>query len=143
MLKQIPSIISPDLLKILHEMGHGDEVVLGDGNFPAASHANRLIRCDGHDIPGLLDAIMQLLPVDTYVEQPIHLMQVVEGDSTPVPMIWKDYEEILGNYQVSRDQIGFVERFAFYERAKKAHAIVATSEQALYANIILKKGVIS
>ncbi|UOQ83313.1 RbsD/FucU family protein [Gracilibacillus salinarum] len=143
MLKQIPSIISPDLLKILHEMGHGDEIVLGDGNFPAASHANRLIRCDGHDIPRLLEAILQLLPVDTYVEQPVHLMQVVEGDSVHAPAIWKEYQEILGNYQVTKQQIGFLERFAFYERAKEAHAIIATSEQALYANIILKKGVIS
>ena len=139
MLKGIPNIISPELLKILAEMGHGDEIVLGDGNFPAASNAQRLIRCDGHGVPELLSAILELFPLDTYVESPVALMQVTPGDSA-IPTIWEDYKKIVaahGNFPLSE-----VERFAFYERARSAYAIVATSEKALYANIILKKGVI-
>ena len=79
MLKGIPSIISPDLMKVLMEMGHGDEIVLADGNFPSASHAQRLIRCDGHGVPELLTAIMQFFPLDTYVDNPVSLMAVVPG----------------------------------------------------------------
>ncbi len=140
MLKNIPSIISPELLKILHEMGHGDEIVIGDGNFPAASNAKRLVRCDGHGVPELLDAILQLFPLDTYVESPVMLMQVTPGDNVD-PVIWKDYKKIVDAHQ---DNLKFseIERFAFYERARDAYAIVATGESALYANIILKKGVV-
>ncbi|MBS4219253.1 fucose isomerase [Bacillus sp. FJAT-49711] len=137
MLKGIPSILSPDLMKTLMEMGHGDEIVLADGNFPSASNAKRIIRCDGHGIRELLEAIMQFLPLDTYVDRPVAVMEVVPGDPFE-PMIWKDYETIIG----SSVSIEYVERFAFYERAKEAFAIVATSEKELYANIILKKGVI-
>lgn len=140
MLKNIPSIISPELLKILHEMGHSDEIVIGDGNFPAASNAKRLVRCDGHGVPELLDAILQLFPLDTYVESPVMLMQVTPSDDVD-PVIWKDYKKIVDAHQ---DDVKFseIERFAFYERAKEAYAIVATGESALYANIILKKGVV-
>ena len=95
MLKGIPSIISPDLLKILMEMGHGDELVIGDGNFPAASMANRLVRCDGHGVPEILDAILQLFPLDQYVEKPVSLMAVVPGDNTPTPVIWDTFEKII------------------------------------------------
>ncbi|WNR43838.1 L-fucose mutarotase [Paenibacillus roseipurpureus] len=139
MLRGIPSILSPELLKILMEMGHGDEIVLADGNFPAASHANQLLRCDGHGVPELLKAILSLFPLDTYSEQPVSLMAVVPGDPVATP-IWGEYEGIISEY--ATPAIEYVERFAFYERAKKAYAIVATSEKALYANIILKKGVI-
>ena len=140
MLKNIPSIISPELLKILHEMGHSDEIVIGDGNFPAASNAKRLIRADGHGVPELLDAILQLLPLDTYVDAPVMLMQVTPGDDVD-PVIWKDYRKIVDAHQ---DNVKFeeIERFAFYERARDAYAIVATGESALYANVILKKGVV-
>ena len=141
MLKGIAPIISPELLKILMEMGHGDELVLGDGNFPAASHAKRLIRCDGHTVTELLEAILPLLPLDPYVENPVTLMQVVEGD-TVVPVIWDTYKEVIEKYEPEANGIAHMERFAFYERAKEAYVIVATSEKALYANIILKKGVI-
>ncbi|MBS4195580.1 RbsD/FucU family protein [Lederbergia citri] len=138
MLKGIPSILSPDLLKTLMEMGHGDEIVLADGNFPSASsNARRLIRCDGHGIPELLKAILQFLPLDAYVERPVALMKVVPGDPYE-PKIWKEYETII---EVTKS-FEYVERFAFYERAKNAYAIVATGEKELYANIILKKGVI-
>lgn len=140
MLKNIPSIISPELLKILHEMGHGDEIVIGDGNFPAASNAKRLVRCDGHGVPELLDAILKLLPLDTYVDSPVMLMQVTPGDDVD-PVIWKEYRKIVDAHQ---DDVKFeeIERFAFYERARDAYAIVATGESALYANVILKKGVV-
>ncbi|MDQ0900380.1 MULTISPECIES: L-fucose mutarotase [unclassified Paenibacillus] len=140
MLKGIPSILSPELLKVLMEMGHGDEIILADGNFPAASHTNRLLRSDGHGVPELLEAVLSLFPLDSYSEKPVALMAIVPGDKVETP-IWAAYEEIIHNY--TTPQIEYVERFAFYERAKKAYAIVATSEKALYANIILKKGVIS
>lgn len=142
MLKGIPDILTPDLLKILMEMGHGDELVIGDGNFPAASHAQRLVRCDGHAVPGLLDAIVALFPLDQYVDAPAALMSVVPGDPTK-PTIWDDYRRIIRKHEPSFQDFEFVERFAFYERAKKAYCIVATGESALYANIILKKGVVT
>lgn len=140
MLKNIPSIISPELLKVLDEMGHGDEIVIGDGNFPAASNANILIRCDGHGVPELLDAILTLLPLDVYVDAPVALMQVTPGDNADTS-IWNEYRKIVDKHQ---DDVKFeeVERFAFYERARKAYAIIATGETALYANVILKKGVV-
>jgi L-fucose mutarotase len=141
MLKDIPSILSPELLKILAEMGHGDELVLGDGNFPAASLAQRLVRADGHMVPALLDAVLRVFPLDQYVQQPVGLMAVVPGDSTK-PTIWDEYRRIIGQHE-HEAKIEFIERFAFYERAKNAYAIVATSEGALYANIILKKGVVT
>ena len=142
MLKGVPSILSPELLKILMEMGHGDELVIADGNFPAASMAQRLVRCDGHGVPPLLSAILQFFPLDTFVPEPVALMQVVPGDTTK-PEIWKEYQSIVQSYDSRATSMEQVERFAFYERAKKAYAIVATGEQALYANIILKKGVVN
>ena len=141
MLRGIPSILSPELLKVLMEMGHGDELVIGDGNFPAASMAQRLVRCDGHGVPELLDAITKLFPLDTFVDAPVALMEVVPGDTT-VPKIWNTYEQIIANRAGMDTKIEFVERFAFYERAKQAYCIVATGEAALYANVILKKGVV-
>ncbi len=140
MLKGIPNIITPELLKILDEMGHGDEIVIGDGNFPAASNAQRLIRCDGHNVPELLDAILKLIPLDTYVDSPVMLMQTTKGD--PTPTIWKEYQEIV-NKNNGETKMSEIERFAFYDRTKKAYAVIATSEMALYANVILKKGVVT
>jgi L-fucose mutarotase len=140
MLKNIPSILSPDLLKILMEMGHSDEIVISDGNFPAASMAKRLVRLDGHGVPEILEAVLELMPLDTYVEAPVALMEVVKGDSY-VPEIWEAYKAIIIDKEGDK-QIENVERFAFYERAKEAYAVIATGETALYANIILKKGVV-
>lgn len=141
MLKHIPAILSPDLLKTLMEMGHGDEIVIVDGNFPAASHAQRLIRCDGHDVPPILDAVLRFFPLDQYVDKPVALMSVVPGDPTK-PVIWEEFKRILNVHSDIQDPIEYIDRFDFYERARKAYAIVATSEKALYANLILKKGVI-
>ena len=142
MLKGIPTILSPDLLKILMEMGHGDEIILADGNFPAASMAKRLIRCDGHSVPAILDAILQLYPLDTYVKQPVSLMEVVKGD-TYKPDIWEEFRRIVNKHDKLFTGFEFIERFEFYERSKKAYAIVATGEMARYANIILKKGLVT
>ncbi len=141
MLKGIPSILPPELLKILMEMGHGDALVIGDGNFPAASMAQRLVRCDGHNIPELLDAILKLFPLDAFVDTPVSLMQVVPGTKAETP-IWDVYREIINKHEPVHNKIEEVERFAFYEKAKKAYAVIATGEKALYANIILKKGVV-
>ncbi len=142
MLKRIPSILSPELLKILMEMGHGDELVIGDGNFPAANYAQRLIRLDGHGVPEILDAILTLLPLDSYSDDQAWLMEVVHGDTCGRPVIWDSYNEIVKKYEKDFTEFAFVERFAFYERAKNAYAVVASGEKAIYANIILRKGVV-
>ncbi|NBC28999.1 MAG: fucose isomerase [Spirochaetes bacterium] len=142
MLKNIPSILSPELLKILMEMGHGDELCIGDGNFPAANYGRRLVRLDGHGVPHILDAVMQLFPLDTFVEKPVYVMEVVDKTQS-APPIWKEYAEIIRRYEPSWTDFQQIERFAFYEQATRAYAIVATGEGALYANLILKKGVIT
>jgi len=141
MLKNIPSVLSPELMYVLLEMGHGDEIVLADGNFPAAANAQRLVRCDGHDVPELLEAILKFLPLDIYVDNPVALMAVVPGDDTK-PTIWEEYRKIIKASGEKFSDFDFVERFAFYERTQQAYAVVATSEKALYANIILKKGIV-
>jgi L-fucose mutarotase len=141
MLKNVPPILSPELMKTLMEMGHGDEIVLADGNFPAASVARRLVRCDGHGVPELLEAVLKFFPLDIYVDRPVALMAVVPGDKTR-PTIWEQYRTLIKNSGEKFSDFEFVERFAFYERARHAYAVVATSEKALYANIILKKGVL-
>jgi len=141
MLKGVPAILSPELLKVMMEMGHGDELVIGDGNFPAASMARRLLRADGHGVAELLEAIMKFFPLDSFVDRPVALMQVVPGDPTK-PTIWEKYRSILKSADDKFEDFELVERFAFYERAKQGYAILATGEEALYANIILKKGVV-
>lgn len=141
MLKNIPSVISPDLLKTLMEMGHGDELVLADGNYFVGGHAERVVRADGVGIPALLDAILQFFPLDPYVDSPVVLMEVAPGDPVKTP-IWDEYRRIVEQHDPERAHIEHMERFAFYGRARKAHTTVTTTERALYANIILKKGVV-
>lgn len=144
MLKGIPKILSPELLKILCEMGHGDTIVIADGNFPAESMGKnaKVIRCDGHGVPELLDAILSLFPLDTHVECPVSVMAVSPCDNVETP-IWDEYKHIIKKYDDRGGKtVCELERFAFYEESKKAYAIIATSETALYANIVLKKGVI-
>jgi L-fucose mutarotase len=141
LLKHIPNILCPDLLKILMEMGHGDEIVIADGNFPAASIAQRLIRLDGHNVPEVLEAILKFFPLDKYVKNPVGLMEVVPGDNVK-PAIWEEYRRIIVESREPFKEFEHLERFIFYERAKKAYAVIATSESALYANIILKKGIV-
>src|SRR6266511_5427011 len=127
MLKGISPAISPDLIKVLMEMGHGDELVIADGNFPAASIAQRLVRADGLDGLTLLDAILSIFPLDQYVEKPVALMAVVPGDPYQ-PLIWDDYRKVVQKHETAFTDFDYVERFAFYEREKKAYAVLATSE---------------
>lgn len=142
MLKGIPDIIPPELLKILHEMGHGDDLVIGDANFPAASNARNLVRCDGHGVPQLLDAILSLFPLDDFIPHPVSLMQVVPGDST-VPVVQDEIRAVVRRHEAKGDAlVEQIERFAFYERARTAYAIVTTTERRLYGCMIIKKGVI-
>lgn len=144
MLKNIPPILSPEMLKVLCEMGHGDRLVIADANFPSESVGQNAIvlRADGHSATELLDAILRLFPLDTYVDHPVSLMQVTPGDAVETP-IWDEYKATVDKYE-DRGECAFgeIERFTFYEEAKKAYAIIATGEKALYANIILQKGVI-
>ncbi len=144
MLKGIPPILSPELLKVLCEMGHSDRIVISDGNFPAETMGKDavVIRCDGHGVPEILDAVLQLFPLDTYVEHPVNLMQVMPGDDVKTP-IWDTYKEIVAKYDArGAAAVGEIERFKFYDESKTAYAIIATGETALYANIMLQKGVV-
>lgn len=125
-------------------MGHSDRLVIADGNFPAESMGKDaiVIRMDGHGTCEILEAILQLFPLDTYVEHPVNLMQVMPGDPVETP-IWEDYKEIVKKADERGEcAVGQIERFAFYEQAKTAYAIIATGESALYANIMLQKGVV-
>ena len=144
MLKGIPKILSPELLKVLCEMGHSDRIVIADGNFPVESMGKNAItiRCDGHGVPELLDAILQVIPLDTYVDKPMNLMEVMPGDPVKTP-IWDTYKEIVAKHdERGAACVGNIERFQFYEEAKKAYAIIATGESAVYANVMLQKGVV-
>lgn len=141
MLKNIPSLLSPDLLKVLMEMGHGDELVIGDGNFPAASMAQRLIRLDGHGVPEILEALLQLFPLDTFEPNAFLMERVAKDKGMEIP-VWEVYNKIAKAGDSGFVNFGFIERYEFYERAKKAYVIIATGETSLYANIILKKGVV-
>ncbi|WP_019911720.1 RbsD/FucU family protein [Paenibacillus sp. HW567] len=140
MLNKIPKLLSPELVKTMMEMGHGDELVLADANYPGHALHSRVIRCDGIGIPELLDAILELLPLDHYAEHQAALMSVVPGDPV-VPVIWDTYMEIIAGHD-PRAVTAHEARFDFYTRSKSAYAIVVTGEQALYGNIILKKGVV-
>ena len=141
MLRNIPAILSPDLLMILRAMGHGDEIVIADANFPATSMGQRVARLDGIPATEVLEAVLRIMPLDAFVDDPAQTMQVV-GDPSAVPEIVARFQEIVNNEADNPAQIRSLERFAFYERAKAAYAIVQTGETRLYGNIILKKGII-
>ena len=138
MLKGIPAILSPELLKRLCEMGHSDKLLIADGNFPTHTVGENahIVRMDGHGVCEILDAVLQLFPLDTYTERPVSIMDTV---ATP---IWDEFKNIVAKYDSREDAIGSIERFAFYEEAKKSYLIIATSEKALYGNIMLQKGVV-
>ncbi|MCI6755828.1 MAG: fucose isomerase [Lachnospiraceae bacterium] len=145
MLKGIPEILSPELLKVLDEMGHGERIVISDGNFPAHSVGKNaiIIRADGHGVPEILDAVLKLMPLDTYVENPVTLMKVTPGDPVRTP-IWDQYKEIIARHDARGSRtIGTLERFTFYKEASEAYAVVVTGEKALYANVMLQKGVVT
>ncbi len=139
MLYNVPKIIPPDLLKILCEMGHGDEIVIADGNFPAAEMGKRVVYLTGNGACEVLSAVLQLFPLDTYAK-PVYIMEKVPGDTVETP-IWEQYSEIIKKY--TAQSIEHIDRYDFYDRARKAYAVIATGESALYANVLLKKGVIS
>ena len=142
MLKGISKKISPELLKILCEMGHGDEIVIADANFPSETFGKRVIRADGIQGTEMLDAVLSLFPLDTYSDPNMILMQLMDCDVGKVnPEIWGQYKEIAINKD-ENVKVGNIDRFDFYDRAKEAYAVIATGEEAIYANIILKKGVI-
>lgn len=142
MLRNIPSILSPDLLHALAAMGHGDDLVIADANYPAESSGLPCIRLDGMSATDVLEAVLTLLPLDGFVDDPALVMQVV-GDPSAVPEIVTEFQAIIDRTADNPARIGSLERFAFYERARKAYAVVQTGERRLYGNIILKKGVIA
>ena len=142
MLKGISKKISPELLKILCEMGHGDEIVIADANFPSETFGKRVIRADGIKGTEMLDAVLSLFPLDTYSDPNMILMQLMDCDVGKInPTIWEEYKDIANKHD-KNVKVGNIDRFEFYERAKDAYAVIATGEQAVYANIIHKKGVI-
>ena len=141
MLKGISPLVSPELLKILCEMGHGDEIVLADSNFPGVSVGRRLVRADGLPIKTLLEAILPLFVLDRYAD-PLLMMQVVAGDKLD-PAVEADYMQVVRRYQPDAAVPVRIERHAFYERAKDAFCVVMTGELRVYGNLILKKGVIA
>ena len=145
MLKGIPACITPELLKVLDEMGHGDTLVIGDANFPAASvaaaehHVN--IRCDGHRGTEILDAILELFPLDSFVEKPVTIMDKSENDRDLKTPVWDEFKQIVAKHDKRGEAaVEFKDRFSFYDEAKKAYAVVSTTEHAFYACIIIRKG---
>lgn len=141
MLKGISPVVSPDLLKILCEMGHGDEIVLADSNFPGVSIGKRLIRADGLTIKTILEAILPLFVLDRYAD-PLIMMQAVSGDKLD-PAVEANYMQVVRRHQPDAAAPARVERNAFYERAGHAFCVVMTGELRIYGNLILKKGVIT
>lgn len=143
MLKGIPAILTPALLKVLCEMGHTDELTIGDGNYPGHTYGKQVIRMDGHSATAVLDAILQVFPLDTYVQKPVTLMGVVKGDPVATP-IWEEYKKIVAKYDTrGAECFEEIDKWDFYARTKeKSTVVIMTGESALYANIILKKGVV-
>lgn len=140
MLKGISPLISPELLSVLYRMGHGDEIVLADAHFPGESFNANVLRADGLKISDLLEAILPLFELDSYVKHPVAMMAPVEGDILD-PNVERSYLEKIRITNPEIPPVERVERFAFYERTKNAFAVVMTGETAKYGNIILKKGV--
>jgi L-fucose mutarotase len=137
----IDPLLTPELLMILRAMGHGDEIAIVDGNYPAKSNSRRLVRLDGADASQALSAVLSVLPLDSFLKAPANSMQVV-GKPREIPPAVADFQKIVNGRSAFPVKIGRIERFAFYERAKTCFAIVATTDRRLYANIILTKGVI-
>ena len=141
MLIGIDPLLGPDCLAVLRGMGHGDHLVLADANFPAASNARRLLRMDGANMLQALGAVLSVLPIDDFEPDPLLSMQVV-GDASAVPAIVRDMQALVDRLVPNPPRIVARERFAFYELARSAYAVIATSERAFYANLILRKGVV-
>ena len=140
MLIGISPLISPDLLSVLYRMGHGDEIVFADAHFPGETYGKRVLRADGLRIPDLLDAILPLFILDDYVESPLIMMAPVAGDQLD-PDVETSYRKAIDRHWPDTPPIQRIDRYAFYERAKCAYAVLMTGETAKYGNIILAKGV--
>lgn len=140
MLIGISPVISPELLAVLARMGHGDELVLADAHFPGETFNDHVLRADGVAIPPLLDGILPLFVLDQYVDHPLIMMAAVTGDTLD-PQVETSYRSVVDKHWPDTPAIERIDRFAFYERAKEAFAVVMTGETAKYGNIILKKGV--
>ena len=145
MLKGISPLLSPELLVTLYRMGHGDEIVLADAHFPGHSLNKHVIRADGLGIDPLLEAILPLFELDRYVDDPVVMMAAVAGDAAELAVVdtavADGYRAAIKRFSPDTPEISFVERFAFYERAAAAFAVVMTGDTRQYANLILKKGV--
>ncbi len=147
MLLGVPKLLSPEIIAALSEMGHSDVIVIGDANFPgkryAAEGGSKFVRADGISGTQLLEAILSVIPCDTYTEHPVKLMQTMECDGDLKVPIWDEYKKIVAKHDSrGENAIGFVGRFDFYEQAKKAYCIIQSGEEAIYANIMIQKGVI-
>ncbi len=144
MLKGIPRILSPDMLKVLSEMGHGDEIVIGDINYPAASTAkNILLRADGNGTLEIIDAVLKVINLDLNVEKPFLIMEKQKSDAHMQIPLHEEYFKLAEKYDSrGRDAVGYINRFDFYERAKKAYAVIATGDLSFYACTILTKGTV-
>ncbi|WP_445503891.1 RbsD/FucU family protein [Microvirga sp. G4-2] len=141
MLKNLNPLLSPELLMVLRSMGHGDEIAVVDANFPAASMAQRLVRLDGLSVTAVTDAILSVMPLDDFVPEAAWRMEVV-GEPQAEQPIFDEFRAIIARHEGIGFRLAALERFAFYDRAKAAYAIVSTGEARLYGNIILKKGVV-
>ena len=140
MLRGIPKILPPELVKCMMEMGHSDYLIIADANFPGTAHAKKMIRMDGIMIPELLEAILQVFPLDNFVDDPVRLMPNLPSE--PVPEIWETYRELLAKYDKDNafKEFAFIDRLPFYEHAEKAYVIIQTGDESRYGNIILQKG---
>lgn len=139
MLKKISKIISADLLKVIMEMGHGDEIVFAGANFPATSHGRQLVSYPGIQIVDLMPAVLELFPLDAYVDVSAMVIEVVKGDGGEPP-VWQTYRDIISK-EDEKCKLTAINRDEFYVRTKKAYAMVATGDTAMYSTIILRKGV--
>lgn len=147
MLNNVSHLLTPDLLKAICEMGHSDTIVLADANFPGAQIAKAngalLIRADGHGIPELLDSILELMPLDSYVDAPVRMMEKMECDKDLEIPVWETYKQIVAKYDDrGADAVGNIDRFDFYDEAKDCYCVIQTGETSIYANVIVQKGVI-
>lgn len=145
MLKGIPKELTPEMLKILSEMGHGDYIVVADAHFPASSYSDNVIHYNCINAPDMIRAILQVMPLDNYVDEPIHVMSLVQSDvdkGMPIPDMWQEVWSIANKNEVFEVKLGEYERFQFYDVAKGAFAIIQTGETRQYGNFILQKGVV-
>jgi L-fucose mutarotase len=141
MLKGLDPLLNADLLHVLRSMGHGDDLVIADANFPAATMGRRVVRLDGVSSPRALEAVLSLMPLDDFVNQPCGRIEVV-GDPDAVPEVCKELQKVIDKAEGGRFKLASIERFSFYEHARQAFAVVQTGETRLYGCVLLKMGVI-